>query len=80
MRLKKNPIYKKIPYKFFSIAPFEVYMSVSKVYRIFLKGECISEEYNEFIFNENWKILNNLVGLVKTDYVSEDLSYEVEVR
>jgi len=52
-------------------------MSVSKVYRIFLKGECISEEYNEFIFNENWKILNNLVGLVKTDYVSEDLSYEI---
>ena len=53
-------------------------MSVSKVYRIFLKGECILEDKSEEVFRENWRTLNNLVGLVKTDYVSEDLSYVVE--
>jgi len=36
------------------------------------------EELNEDAFRENWETLNNLVGLVKTDYVSEDLSYTVE--
>ena len=52
-------------------------MSVSKVYRIFLKGECILEDKSEEVFRENWRTLNNLVGLVRTDYVSEDLSYEI---
>ena len=52
-------------------------MSVSKVYRIFLKGECILEDNCEEVFRENWRTLNNLVGLVRTDYVSEDLSYEI---
>lgn len=55
-----------------------LFMSVSKVYRIFLRGECVLEEVREEIFRENWETLNNLVGLVKTDYVSEDLSYVVE--
>jgi len=52
-------------------------MSVSKVYRIFLKGKCVLEDNREEVFRENWKTLNNLVGLVRTDYVSEDLSYEI---
>ena len=29
------------------------------------------------MFKSHWEILNNLVGLMKTDYTSEDLSYEI---
>ena len=28
-------------------------------------------------FKYNWECLNVIVGLLKTDYVAEDLSYEV---
>ena len=52
-------------------------MSVSKVYHIYLKGECVLHSLTEENFRSSWDTLQNLVGLVKTDYKSEDLSYEV---
>jgi hypothetical protein len=52
-------------------------MSVSKVYHIYLKGECVLHSLDEDNFQSSWSTLQNLVGLVKTDYTSEDLSYEV---
>ena len=52
-------------------------MSVSKVYHIYLKGECVLHSLDEANFQSSWSTLQNLVGLVKTDYKAEDLSYEV---
>ena len=52
-------------------------MSVSKVYHIYLKGECVLHSLDEDNFQSSWNTLQNLVGLVKTDYKAEDLSYEV---
>ena len=52
-------------------------MSVSKVYHIYLKGEVILHSLTEENFHSSWDTLQNLVGLVKTDYKTEDLSYEV---
>ena len=52
-------------------------MSVSKVYHIYLKGECVLHSLTEENFHSSWSTLQNLVGLVKTDYKAEDLSYEV---
>ena len=51
--------------------------SVEKIYHIYLMDECILHNLNEEMFKSHWEILNNLVGLMKTDYTSEDLSYEI---
>jgi len=48
---------------------------VSQKFHIYLKGDCILEGLSEEKFKENWTLLNNLVGLMKTDYTAEDLSW-----
>jgi hypothetical protein len=57
---------KKIRRKFF----------MEKVYHIYAKDKCIMHSIKEEEFHTAWKTLNNLVGIMKTDYSSEDLSYE----
>jgi hypothetical protein len=52
-------------------------MSISKIYHIYLKDECILPSLDGEKFKYNWECLNVIVGLLKTDYVAEDLSYEV---
>ena len=49
---------------------------MEKVYHIYLKKECIFHNIVEEEFRTTWKTLNALVGLMKTDYSIEDLSYE----
>jgi len=49
---------------------------MEKVYHIYAKGKCIMHSIKEEEFHTAWKTLNNLVGIMKTDYSSEDLSYE----
>ena len=51
--------------------------SREKMYHIYLKNECVLHSLDEKNFKSSWDTLQNLVGLVKTDYVAEDLSYEV---
>ena len=51
--------------------------SQEKMYHIYLKNECVLHSLDEKNFKSSWDTLQNLVGLVKTDYVAEDLSYEV---
>ena len=51
--------------------------SQEKYYHIYLKNECVLHSLDEKNFKSSWDTLQNLVGLVKTDYVAEDLSYEV---
>ena len=49
----------------------------SKVFHIYLKDRCVSHNLTERQFKSNWELLNNLVGIMKTDYKESDLSYEV---
>ena len=49
---------------------------MEKVYHIYAKDKCIFHSINEDEFHTTWKTLNHLVGIMKTDYSSHDLSYE----
>tara|TARA_R100000697_G_scaffold71035_1_gene83353 strand:- start:211 stop:429 length:219 start_codon:yes stop_codon:yes gene_type:complete len=51
-----------------------------KVYHIYAKKECLYNNLNEEQFNKTWETLKGMVGLMKTDYDLEDLSYEECVR
>jgi hypothetical protein len=47
-----------------------------KVYHIYAKNECLYHSLREDEFRRTWEQLNNMVGLMKTDYSIDDLSYE----
>jgi|TARA_B100000035_G_scaffold134455_1_gene114437 hypothetical protein len=49
---------------------------MEKVYHIYAKKECLYTNLNEKEFNKTWETLKGMVGLMKTDYNLEDLSYE----
>jgi hypothetical protein len=51
-------------------------LTPTKVYHIYLKNECIFSNIKEDEFRTTWTTLNSIVGLMKTDYNIEDLSYE----
>jgi len=48
----------------------------SKVYHIYAKNECLYNSLTEEQFKNTWETLKGMVGLMKTDYTFEDLSYE----
>ena len=47
-----------------------------KIYHIYAKNECIYHCVKEEDFEKTWNSLRNMVGLMKTDYTVDDLSYE----
>jgi len=49
---------------------------MDKVYHIYAKDRCLLHSIKEEDFQATWNTLNNMVGLMKTDYSIEDLSYE----
>ena len=49
---------------------------MEKVYHIYAKDECLYNNLTEQQFNTTWETLKGMVGLMKTDYELEDLSYE----
>ena len=49
---------------------------MEKVYHIYAKKECLYNNLTETQFNDTWETLKGMVGLMKTDYDLEDLSYE----
>ena len=49
---------------------------MEKVYHIYAKEECIYVNLSTDEFNHTWETLKGMVGLMKTDYELEDLSYE----
>ena len=49
---------------------------MEKVYHIYAKEECIYNNLSTDEFNNTWETLKGMVGLMKTDYDLEDLSYE----
>ena len=53
---------------------------MEKVYHIYAKEECLYNNLTEQQFNNTQNALNGMVGLMKTDYELEDLSYEELVK
>ena len=53
---------------------------VERVYHIYAKDECLYNNLSKEQFNKTWETLKGMVGLMKTDYELEDLSYEEVVR
>jgi hypothetical protein len=49
---------------------------MEKVYHIYAKDRCLLHSIKEEEFQTTWKTLNNMVGLMRTDYTTDDLSYE----
>ena len=53
---------------------------MEKVYHIYARQECIYNNLSTDEFNHTWETLKGMVGLMKTDYELEDLSYEEVTR
>ena len=49
---------------------------MEKVYHIYAKQECLFHSLTKEQFKNTWETLKGMVGLMKTDYELEDLSYE----
>jgi len=49
---------------------------MQKIYHIYAKDKCLMHSVKEEEFAIAWKTLNRLVGLMKTEYSTGDLSYE----
>ena len=49
---------------------------MEKIYHIYAKDKCLFHSIKEEEFQTTWSTLNNMVGLMKTDYTIEDLTYE----
>ena len=49
---------------------------MEKIYHIYAKDRCLFHSVKEEEFQTTWKTLNNMVGIMKTDYNIEDLTYE----
>ena len=53
---------------------------MEKVYHIYAKEEFLYNNLTEDQFINTWETLKGMVGLMKTDYELEDLSYEEVLR
>ena len=53
---------------------------MEKIYHIYAKKECLYNNLSEEQFYNTWETLKGMVGLMKTDYELEDLSYEECIR
>ena len=45
-------------------------------YHIYAKDKCLYHNLGKEDFEEKWELLNVMVGILKTDYSENDLSYE----
>jgi len=51
-------------------------MPATKVFHIYAKNECLYHSLTEEQFKNTWESLRGMVGLLHTDYTSNDLTYE----
>jgi hypothetical protein len=49
---------------------------MEKVYHIYAKDKCLFHSIKEDDFEITWNTLKKMVGIMKTDYRMEDLSFE----
>ena len=47
-----------------------------KLFHIYAKDKCLFHNIKGEEFNVTWRTLKGMIGLMKTDYTLEDLSYE----
>lgn len=50
--------------------------TMDTMYHIYLKDRCVYYGLTEEEFKKSWSDMRNMVGLVKTEYTIDDLSYE----
>ena len=55
-------------------------LTQDKFYHIYLRDQCVVSCITEEGFSETWTTLKAMVGLMKTDYEEDDLSYELVSR
>jgi hypothetical protein len=48
---------------------------MEKIYHIYAKERCLFHSIKEEEFEITWNTLRNMVGLMKTDYSVDDLSF-----
>lgn len=48
---------------------------MEKIYHIYAKERCLFHSIKEEEFEITWNTLRNMVGLMKTDYTIDDLSF-----
>ena len=51
--------------------------SPEKIYHIYLKGECVYNCLNEKKFTDIYNTMREMVELLDTQYVVDDITYEV---
>lgn len=49
---------------------------LEKIYHIYAKENCLFHSLKEDEFYTTWNTLKTMVGIMKTDYEVEDLTYE----
>ena len=49
---------------------------MQKIYHIYAKDKCIFHSIQEEEFQVTWDTLNRMVGIMKTEYSINDLSFE----
>jgi hypothetical protein len=49
---------------------------MQKIYHIYAKDKCIMHSVKEEEFDIAWETLTRMVGIMKTEYSVNDLSYE----
>lgn len=49
---------------------------MEKIYHIYAKEKCLFHSVSEDEFPVIWETLNNMVGIMKTEYEATDLTYE----
>jgi hypothetical protein len=49
---------------------------MQKIYHIYAKDKCIMHSIKEEEFSIAWETLTRMVGIMKTEYSVNDLSYE----
>ena len=49
---------------------------MEKIYHIYAKDKCLFHSVKEDEFETTWNTLKNMIGLMKTDYSVNDLTYE----
>jgi hypothetical protein len=49
---------------------------LEKIYHIYAKENCLFHSLKEEEFYTTWNTLKTMVGIMKTDYTMDDLSYE----
>jgi uncharacterized protein YpmS len=49
---------------------------MEKIYHIYAKDRCLFHSIKEDDFRATWETLNNMVGIMRTEYTTDDLSYE----